>query len=147
MSLNCKSPEEVLAAVKANEVEMVDVRFTDLPGQWQHFSVPPGSLDADNFTDGIGFDGLSIRGFQESQQIDVLVVPDPTTAFLDPFAEVQTPVLICKPLDPGTGQPCSCDRHRDGRTRDRSDIAGACGRHTSPPSMLSSSMRMARCSM
>src|SRR5262249_47557399 len=94
-----------LAAVKAGQVQMIDVRFTDLPGQWQHFSVPPGSLDADSFTDGIGFDGSSIRGFQEIQESDMLVVPGPTTAFLDPFAEVPTLVLICNVLDPGTGQP------------------------------------------
>lgn len=105
MSLDCKTPEDVLAVVKAGQVQMVDVRFTDLPGLWQHFSVPPGSLDIDSFADGIGFDGSSIRGFQEIQESDMLVVPDPTTAFLDPFAEVPTLVLICNVLDPGTGQP------------------------------------------
>ena len=64
---------------------MVDLRFTDLPGTWQHFSVPPSALDADALHDGIGFDGSSIRGFQEIQESDMLVVPDPATAFLDPF--------------------------------------------------------------
>ena len=74
---------------------MIDLRFTDLPGLWQHFSVPPSALGADSFSDGVGFDGSSIRGFQEIQESDMLVMPDPTTAFLDPFTEVPTLVLIC----------------------------------------------------
>ena len=82
---------------------MVDLRFTDLPGLWQHFSVPPTALDQDSFTDGVGFDGSSIRGFQEIQESDMLVVPDPTTAFLDPFTEAQTLVLICNVMDPVSG--------------------------------------------
>ena len=64
-----------------------------LPGLWQHFSVPRRALDADSFADGVGFDGSSIRGFQEIQESDMLVIPDPTTAFLDPFAEAPTLVL------------------------------------------------------
>ena len=109
MSLDCKTPDDVLAALKGNQVQMVDLRFTDLPGLWQHFSVPPGSLGGNSFADGVGFDGSSIRGFQEIQESDMLVVPDPASAFLDPFTEVPTLVLICNVLDPGTGQPYSRD--------------------------------------
>ena len=88
---------------------MIDLRFTDLPGTWQHFSVPPSAVDADAMSDGIGFDGSSIRGFQEIQESDMLVVPDPTTAFLDPFTLATTLVLICNIRDPITGQAYSRD--------------------------------------
>jgi len=88
---------------------MIDLRFTDLPGVWQHFSVPPSAVDADALSDGIGFDGSSIRGFQEIQESDMLVVPDPTTAFLDPFTLATTLVLICNIRDPITGEPYSRD--------------------------------------
>ncbi len=99
-----KTAEDALKTIKDEKIEMVDLRFTDIPGQWQHFSVPPSALDRDSFSEGVGFDGSSIRGFQEIQESDMLVVPDPTTAFLDPFAEVRTLVLICNILDPGRGQ-------------------------------------------
>ncbi|MFQ6017461.1 MAG: glutamine synthetase, partial [Kiloniellaceae bacterium] len=65
MSLDCRTAEDVLKVIGDRKVRMVDVRFTDIPGLWQHFSVPPSALEADSFTDGIGFDGSSIRGFQE----------------------------------------------------------------------------------
>lgn len=103
------SPDDVLRTIKDGEIAMIDLRFADLPGLWQHFSVPPGAIRADSFTDGIGFDGSSIRGFQEIQESDMLVVPDPTTAFLDPFTEAPTLVLICNILDPVSAQPYSRD--------------------------------------
>src|ERR1700751_5539807 len=105
MSYKCKSPEDVLKTIKDDKIEMVDLRFTDMPGLWQHFSVPPRALDGDALGEGIGFDGSSIRGFQEIQESDMLVVPDPTTAFRDPFAEAPTLVLIGDIFDPVTGQP------------------------------------------
>ena len=83
---NCAPAEDVLKTIKDKKVQMIDLRFTDLPGVWQHFSIPPSAVDADALNEGIGFDGSSIRGFQEIQESDMLVVPDPTTAFLDPFA-------------------------------------------------------------
>ena len=76
---------------------------------WQHFSVPPSALNADALNEGIGFDGSSIRGFQEIQESDMLVVPDPATALLDPFAEQTTLVLTCNIRDPATGQNYSRD--------------------------------------
>ena len=109
MSYDCKNPDDILKVIKDDKIEMIDLRFTDLPGLWQHFSLPPRALGADSFSDGVGFDGLSIRGFQEIQESDMLVMPDPTTAFLDPFAEVPTLVLICGISDPISGQPYSRD--------------------------------------
>src|SRR5215203_4156208 len=103
MPYDCKTPDDVLRTITDDKIEMVDLRFTDLPGLWQHFSVPPGALDLDSFTEGVGFDGSSIRGFQEIQESDMLVVADPTTAFLDPFSEAPTLVLICDVKDPVSG--------------------------------------------
>jgi glutamine synthetase len=109
MPYDCKTPDDVLRIIQDDKVEMVDLRFTDLPGLWQHFSVPPSALELDSFSDGVGFDGSSIRGFQEIQESDMLVVPDPTTAFLDPFTEAPTLVLICNIQDPVSVQPYSRD--------------------------------------
>ena len=109
MALACKTPDDVMAAIKEHNVRIVDVRFTDLPGVWQHFSLPAVAFDVDFFDDGIGFDGSSIRGFQSIEESDMLVVPDATTAFLDPFTEHPTMVLICSVRDPITGQAYSRD--------------------------------------
>ncbi len=79
--------EEVLKKIADEEIEIVDVRFTDLLGTWQHFSVPSGLFDADTLEAGLGFDGSSIRGWQAINESDMLVVPDPTTAVVDPFLE------------------------------------------------------------
>ena len=109
MALSCATAEDVLKTIKDEKVQMIDLRFTDLPGVWQHFSVPPSAVDADALDEGIGFDGSSIRGFQEIQESDMLVVPDPTTAFLDPFTTAPTLVLVCNVRDPVTGQTYSRD--------------------------------------
>src|SRR6476619_3737443 len=75
---NCATAEDLLKAIKDEKVQMIDLRFTDLPGVWQHFSVPPSAVNIDTLNEGIGFDGSSIRAFQEIQESDMLVVPDPT---------------------------------------------------------------------
>jgi len=106
---NCATAEDVLKTIKDEKVQMIDLRFTDLPGGWQHFSVPPSAVNIDALDEGIGFDGSSIRGFQEIQESDMLVVPDPTTAFLDPFTPATTLILICNIRDPVTGQSYSRD--------------------------------------
>src|SRR6202165_1792545 len=106
---NCATAEDLLKAIKDEKVQMIDLRFTDLPGVWQHFSVPPSAVNIDTLNEGIGFDGSSIRGFQEIQESDMLVVPDPTTAFLDPFTPATTLILICNIRDPVTGQSYSRD--------------------------------------
>src|SRR5262245_11610425 len=96
------SPDEVFRLCKDNKVEVIDLRFIDFPGLWQHFSIPVDKLDADAFESGVGFDGSSIRGWQGIEESDMLVIPDPTTAFIDPFAQVPTCVLVCNIADPIT---------------------------------------------
>ncbi len=91
------------------KAQMVDLRFTDMPGTWQHFSIPARELVADLFEDGIGFDGSSIRGFKEIHESDMLLMLDPTTAFLDTTLEVPTLVVICDVYDPVTRQPYNRD--------------------------------------
>ncbi len=91
------------------EVDMVDFRFTDLPGMWQHFSMPARELTEDLFEEGIGFDGSSIRGFQEIHESDMILIPDPDTAFVDQVLEVPTLVIACDIYDPVTRQPYTRD--------------------------------------
>jgi glutamine synthetase len=91
------------------EVQMVDFRFTDLPGTWQHFSMPVRELTEELFEEGTGFDGSSIRGFQEIHESDMILIPDPDTAFLDQLLEVPTLVISCDIYDPVTRQPYSRD--------------------------------------
>lgn len=104
-----KTPTDVLRIIKDEEVKMVDFKFLDFVGTWQHFSVPPNELQESSFEDGFGFDGSSIRGWQAIQESDMLVLPDPETAFLDPFLMEKTLSLTCTILDPITRQPYSRD--------------------------------------
>jgi glutamine synthetase len=103
------TPKDVLALIKEHDIKMVDVRFTDMPGTWQHFSLPASTLSEDDFVHGLGFDGSSIRGFQAINESDMLVVPDPDTAFIDPMLKIPTLVLICDIRDPLTGENYSRD--------------------------------------
>jgi len=100
---------EVLRRAKAAEVKIVDLKFVDLPGVWQHFSIPVEDLEDDLFEEGIGFDGSSIRGFQVIHESDMLLVADPETACVDPMLETPTLSLICNVLDPVTRQRYSRD--------------------------------------
>jgi glutamine synthetase len=104
-----RTPDEVLRLARDEGVQVVDLRFCDLPGLMQHFSVPLHALSADSFEDGFGFDGSSIRGFQEIQESDMLLVPDPSTAVIDPFRQHKTLNLNCFVLDPVTGENYSRD--------------------------------------
>ncbi len=103
------TPEQVLAMAKENDVKMVDIRFMDFPGIWQHFSVPIGELNEGSFEDGFGFDGSSIRGWQPINASDMLVIPDSDTAKIDPFFKVSTMVLIGDIADPITREAYSRD--------------------------------------
>ncbi|MFQ5849912.1 MAG: type I glutamate--ammonia ligase [Candidatus Binatia bacterium] len=103
------TPREALEFAKKNKVEIVDLKFCDLPGLWQHFSISTNELTEDLFENGIGFDGSSIRGFQTIDESDMLLVPDPSTALLDPFTTLPTLSLICNVKDPVTGQAYSRD--------------------------------------
>lgn len=91
------------------DVKMVDVRFIDLPGTWQHFTIPVRRLDEELFTEGLPFDGSSIRGFQEIHESDMLLMPDPESAFIDPVADIPTLVVTCDVYDPITLQPYERD--------------------------------------
>ena len=104
-----KSVNDVIKLAKDAGAKIVDLRFIDLPGVWQHFSIPVGDLDESLFNEGIGFDGSSIRGFQQINESDMLLFPDPETAQLDPVLEVPTLSLICDVKDPITGKPYSRD--------------------------------------
>src|SRR5438309_1819998 len=106
---NAKSADEVLAFASEFGVELVDLKFTDLPGTWQHMQMPLECLEPDDFEAGLGFDGSSIRGFQEINESDMLLLPDPITALMDPFTEVPTLSLICSVHEPGTMNPYSRD--------------------------------------
>lgn len=103
------TPREVLALCREKDVKAVDLRFMDFPGLWQHFTIPVGRLDEDVFEDGLGFDGSSIRGWQAINESDMLVVPQPDTAFLDPFAQLPTLVMVCNVQDPITREDYSRD--------------------------------------
>ena len=103
------TPKDILDLAKKQDVKIVDLRFVDLPGTWQHFSIPVEELSEDLFSDGIGFDGSSIRGFQHIHESDMLLVPDPASVFIDPVLEVKTLNLICDVLDPLTRRPYSRD--------------------------------------
>ena len=83
-------PKEVMDFAKKNKVVMVDLKFMDFPGLWQHFSVPMKEFSEAIFENGLGFDGSSIRGWQAIHMSDMLVVPDPSTAVLDPFTQHPT---------------------------------------------------------
>lgn len=102
-----KTINELLELAKS--VKMVDLRFIDLPGTWQHFTIPAHRLDSDMFAEGIPFDGSSIRGFQEIHESDMLLLLDPSTAFIDPVAELPTLVISCNVYDPITKQPYNRD--------------------------------------
>ncbi len=97
--------DKLLKFIKDNGVEIVDLRFTDIPGQWQHFSILPSELTENSFDEGVGFDGSSIRGFQAIQESDMVLIPDAGRYFLDPFTAHKTIDIICDVKDPVTGEP------------------------------------------
>lgn len=106
------NPQEVMDIIKRNNVRIVDLKFGDFPGTWQHFSIPVSEVTPELFEDGLGFDGSSIRGWQAIHASDMLVVPDPETAIMDPFTREPTLSLICDIVDPVTRERYSRDpRH------------------------------------
>jgi glutamine synthetase len=104
-----QSAADALEFAAERKVEMVDLKFVDLPGTWQHMTLPLGALDIADFESGLGFDGSSIRGFQEIHESDMLLIPDPTTAFIDPYYTRATLSLICSIADPVLGEPYARD--------------------------------------
>src|SRR6266850_3450752 len=107
-----KNPKDVLDFTKKNDVKQLDLRFTDLPGVQQHVSYPISELEESSFEEGFGFDGSSIRGWAAINESDMLLIPDPSTAIIDPFYEVKTLVMLCDIVDPITRQPYDRDPRR-----------------------------------
>lgn len=108
------TPQEVIQFAKEKNVQMIDYKFLDFVGVWQHFTTPISELDEEVFEDGLGFDGSSIRGWQPIHNSDMAIIPDPSTAMIDPFVEMTTLSLICNIYDPIT---------KEGYTRDPRFIA------------------------
>ena len=104
-----RTPSDVLKLIKDSGIEIVDYRFCDLPGLMQHFSSPVHELTEEVFEEGLGFDGSSIRGFQEIQESDMILIPDPNTAVIDPFTEHPTVNINCFVRDPVTGESYTRD--------------------------------------
>src|ERR1051326_4084264 len=103
------TPSDVLKLAKEKGALIVDLRFIDMPGLWQHFSIPVGEMSEDLFSEGIGFDGSSIRGFQKIHESDMLLFLDPDTAIVDPCLEVPTMSIVCDIKAPIRRQPYSRD--------------------------------------
>ena len=111
------TPQEVVNQIEEKAIQFVDFKFQDFPGTWQHFTFPAHCLKSEIFEEGLGFDGSSIRGWQAINESDMLVLPDATSAFIDPFLKHPTLSLTCSVLDPITRQPY---------TRDPRNVAKKC---------------------
>lgn len=117
MALEKMTPEKIIKKVRDEGIKYIDLKFIDLPGLWQHFSITPSEIgvgEPDGATtgiwkEGIGFDGSSIRGFQEIHESDMLLKPDPATAIIDPLCQYPTLSIICDIHDPITQKPYSRD--------------------------------------
>ncbi|HYA14637.1 MAG TPA: glutamine synthetase beta-grasp domain-containing protein, partial [Syntrophales bacterium] len=114
-SFDEKAVKKVLQMVKEKDIKIIDLKFNDLPGLWQHFSIPASELTENGdpassiWVEGIGFDGSSIRGFQKIHESDMILMLDPGTAVVDPACDVPTLSIICDIYDPITKKPYSRD--------------------------------------
>ena len=104
-----KKINDVFKLIREKDIKMIDLRFTDLPGQWQHFSIPAATLSESSFYEGLGFDGFSIRGWKVINESDMLAVPDASTALIDPFIKFKTLNMLCDIMDPITKEFYSRD--------------------------------------
>lgn len=112
MAKNLSPIDKILSFVKTNNIKFIDMKFMDFPGQWQHFTIPAIQFDKGTFSDGLGFDGSSIRGWKNINESDMLIIPDPSTMFVDPFIEAPTISLICDVYEPATKEKYSrCPRN------------------------------------
>ena len=105
-----KTAKDVLKAIKDNDVKYVDLRFTDPRGKWQHVTFDQTLIDEDAFADGLMFDGSSIAGWKAINESDMTLMPDPTSACMDPFFAASTMVIICDILDPPPASPTTATR-------------------------------------
>src|SRR6266498_3888419 len=103
------TPKQALEMAKKSGAQLVDVKFVDTFGTWQHFTLPFGELSEESFAEGLGFDGSSIRGWKSIETSDMLAMPDPATAFIDPFCSVPTLSLTCTIAETGTREPYTRD--------------------------------------
>ena len=113
-----KTAKDAVKYIKEEGIEIVDFRFMDFPGLWQHFSTIPREIDEKVFDEGLGFDGSSIRGWQAINESDMLVKPVPESAFVDPFFKAKTLVFICNICDPVTGEDYTRDPRNIARKAD-----------------------------
>ena len=104
MSLNCKTADDVLKLLKDEDIPFVDLRFTDPRGKWQHLTMTTPFINADSFIDGIMFDGSSIAGWKAINESDMSLVPDASTAMMDPFSAQPSLIMVCDVMEPTTGQ-------------------------------------------
>ena len=104
-----ETPQEVLQMIKDEDIQIIDLKFIDLPGIWQHCSFYQDQIDEDSFVDGVAFDGSSIRGWKAINESDMSMVPDPKTAWIDPFYKEKTLSMICSIKEPRTGEWYSRD--------------------------------------
>ena len=128
-----QTASEVLEFAAERGVEMVDLKFVDLPGTWQHMTLPLAALDVGDFESGLGFDGSSIRGFQEIHESDMLLIPDPTTGFIDPVLHAHDPVAHLLGRRPGDRRAV-LDGTRGSSPRRPSATSPRAGSRTSPTS-------------
>src|SRR5918999_5606106 len=119
VATSTRTPADVVELARSTNAEIVDLRFCDVPGLMQHFSMAPEELPEEGFEDGYGFAGPSIRGFREIQESDMLLVPAPATAFMDPFRQAKTLTLFCFVKDPVTEEPYSRDPRHIARKAER----------------------------
>ena len=109
MALDCKTPADVLKALKDEDIPFVDLRFTDPRGKWQHLTMCSDFIDDDSFVDGVMFDGSSIAGWKAINESDMALIPDASTAVMDPFAAQPSMIMCCDIMEPTTGQPYGRD--------------------------------------
>jgi glutamine synthetase len=107
--LNCTTVADVQKAIKDNDVAYIDLRFTDPRGKWQHLAMVPSAMGDDEYEDGVMFDGSSIAGWKDINESDMALIPDPTSAVMDPFAAQASLILFCDVYEPSNGQPYSRD--------------------------------------
>ncbi len=99
-----ETAQEVLNLINEQNIQVIDLKFVDLPGIWQHLTIHSSQLEEESFTDGVPFDGSSIRGWKSINESDMCMVPDPTTAWIDPFLQEPTLSMVCSIKEPRTGE-------------------------------------------
>ncbi|HEY4636463.1 MAG TPA: glutamine synthetase beta-grasp domain-containing protein, partial [Rhodospirillales bacterium] len=109
MAITCKTPEDVLKKLKDDEINYVDLRFTDPRGKWQHLTMCSSFINDDSFKDGIMFDGSSIAGWKAINESDMTLMPDTDTAVMDPFTAQPQMIIFCDVYEPSSGQPYNRD--------------------------------------